>query len=146
MRQNGVDQLMHERFDARAHFLDAARGESAHDKIAHARVVRRVLHQHGAAERLKDRLVHQRAARTGIGNPAFEIVDEAAVARDRVDVAIARQHIRPERRAPDRVRLAKPPVGRIGIADEGRVERVEGRHGLWGVRGGSGVGGANADH
>ena len=126
LRATRVERLVDHLLDARAHVLDAARGEGLHHEAAQTGVVRRVLLQHPVAHAAEDRLVHDLA--TVAANGAVDIIlAETLVAHHEADIGVAARHERAMRVDMHGVGSPQSLVMRIGIPDEIRRQRIEQR-------------------
>ena len=122
---HAIELLVDDLPDARPHVGDAAGGEGLGDQAAQPRMVGRILHQHGAGEAGDRRLVHAVGAAVAALHVAHEILAEALVAQGESHVLVARDQPEALRRLEDGRRLAQAAIERIGVGDEGRIERIE---------------------
>ena len=131
-RRHPVDDLVDDRLNARAHVLDAARGESAYHQAAQAAMVGRILLQHPVAHAAIDRLVENLRPEAP-AHAADEILAEALVAQDRSDVGMPAGDVEPDRREMHRIDCAQPVIDGIRVGDEFRRLRIEQRRALDGL-------------
>ena len=122
---HAIELLVDDLLDARPHVGDAAGGEGLGDQAAQPRMVGRILHQHGAGEAGDGRLVHAVGVAVAALHVAHEILAEALVAQGESHVLVARDQPEALRRLEDGRRLAQAAIERIGVGDEGRIERIE---------------------
>ncbi len=122
---HAIELLVDDLLDARPHVGDAAGGEGLGHQAAQPRMVGRVLHQHGAGEARDGRLVHAIGTAVAALHVAHEVLAEALVAQGESHVVVARDQPETLWRLEDGRRFAQAAIERIGVGDEGRIERIE---------------------
>ncbi len=120
-----VELLVDQFADSHPHVGDAPRGEGLGHQAAQARMVRRIDHQHGLRQVGDRRLLHAVGTVLSL-DVARKILAESAIAQGRGDVLVSAQQPEAHRRLEHRRGLAQAVIERIGIGDEGRIERIEG--------------------
>jgi hypothetical protein len=130
---HGIDGLVHDLLNARAHVLDAARGECLDHQAAQPRMIRRVLLQHPVAHAAEDRLFHDLGTVAPHGT-LDEVLSETLVAQNEADLRMPACEIGVVFGEMNRIGAAQPLVEWIGIANVFRRQRIEQRLGLRSLR------------